>query len=880
MNTIVPKSIEAELKDSYLAYAMSVIVSRALPDVRDGLKPVHRRILYSMYESNYIWSASYRKSARIIGDVMGKYHPHGEGAIYDAMVRMAQDFSLRIPLIDGQGNFGSVDGDPAAATRYTEARIASIGEFLLRHIREDTVEMTLNYDGSEKEPIVLPVEFPNLLVNGSSGVAVGMATNIPPHNLGEVIDACKAFIENEEALSIADIIQIIAGPDFPTGGIIMGYAGIKSAFETGKGIITVRGKTHIEDNATHKAIVVDEIPYQVNKVKLIENIAQLLRDKKIEGISDLRDESDRHGIRIVMQLKKNAIPDIILAQLFHNTSLQTSFGINTMVLNQGQPSLHTIKEVIAAFIEFRIEVVTRRTKFRLRKAKEKALLLLPLCLVIKEIDKTITIIKASKSTSEAIENLINIEWAVEDDLAYFIEIISNTKLEAKKYVFTKEQAQAVLDMRLNKLTSLEKDNLYLSLKALIEKMEHCLAILGSKQKIMEVISEELDLIKEKFATPRKTIIEPSEADNDIEELIPKENMIVTVTASGYVKRVRLSNYKTQHRGGKGKLSSVPKHNDMILQMFIADTHSSVLLFSNLGQVYKLKIYKLPLVEPLARGRAFVNIVSLSEDEVINNVMLYPTENVEELNILFATSNGNIRRNNLTDFAYIPSNGKIAIRLDEGDALISVKVCIKEEHATLATAHGKIIRFPVSNVRLFKGRTSDGVRGIRLVADDRVISMSILSPIIPDQNEKEEYLKIPVLKRVQIKDPDHKFFNYAQNEEFLLTLTENGFGKRSSAYEYRVTARGGVGVVNMITSKRNGKVVSSFPVNIEEQVMIMTNKGHTIRISISGIRVTGRNTQGITLLKTQDLEHVVSATRVIDEESVNTSDEAFVDIPEE
>ncbi len=861
-NEIIRSPVKKELSDSYLSYAMSVIVSRAVPDVRDGLKPVHRRIIYAMYKGGYIWSSAYKKSARVVGDVIGKYHPHGDSPAYDALVRMAQDFSLLLPIVDGQGNFGSIDGDPPASMRYTEARLAKMAEFIVRDLDKETVKMCENYDGSEHEPEVLPVEFPNILLNGASGVAVGMATNIPSHNLAELVDVCCLHIDKDGEVDINDLMNIMPGPDFPTGGSIVGVNGIQSAFLSGRGSLVIRGKTHFETiGKSTKAIVIDEIPYQVNKSRLVEGIGQLIRDKKIDSISDLRDESDMKGIRVVIELKRNVVEDVALNQILHLTQLQNTFGVNMVVLDKGRPSLKNLKEILDSFVEFRFEVVTKRVSFNLRKAREKAFIVLALYVSIQNIDDVISIIRSSSDTSAATKSLLEKKWFVKKDIIQFAEVISGIDISESFYRFNNIQVKAILEMRLHRLTSLESDKLKAELVALLDSIKDCMDILSSRQRVKDIIKQELYLVKEKFGSPRKTTIELVEFEQDVESLIPHESMMVTTTVGGYVKRVNLSNYRTQNRGGKGKSNSSNKNDDIVSRMFTADTHSSVLFFSNLGQVYRLKVYKLPLVEPQSRGRAFVNLFPLSDGESINNVMLLP-DDFENMLIVFVTANGNVRKNSLSDFAYIPSNGKIAIRLKEGDSLVSVHVCNPSDHIMISTKYGKTIRFPSDDVRVFKGRTSDGVRGIKLLDDDSVISMSIVNGFILESEVREEYLSIPVSKRVSGFPDENKYFSYANNEQFILTVTENGFGKRSSAYEYRTTARGGVGVLNIATSKRNGNVVSSFPVEIEDDVMLVTDKGQVIRISISGIRITGRNAQGVTLLKTKNGEKVVGVAKVV------------------
>ncbi|MBV0899715.1 MAG: DNA topoisomerase (ATP-hydrolyzing) subunit A [Wolbachia endosymbiont of Fragariocoptes setiger] len=884
-DNIVPVSITKELEESYLSYAMSVIISRAIPDVRDGFKPVHRRILYAMSKAGYDAGKPYKKAARIVGDVMGKYHPHGDAAIYDSLVRMAQDFSLLLPLIDGQGNFGSIDGDPPASMRYTEARLHKVSHFLLSDIDEATVDFRPNYDGSEYEPVVLPAEFPNLLVNGASGVAVGMATNIPSHNLGEIIDACILYIDNSE-VTLDELLQVIPGPDFPTGGTILGRAGIKSAFATGRGSITVQGKTHIEDLPQERqAIVIDEIPYQVNKVKLIEKIGELVKEKKIDGISEIRDESDKSGIRVVIDLKKNAAADFILNQILGLTSLRSSFGVNTLVLNNNRPALMSLKEIIAAFINFRKEVLIRRTEFRLRKVREKAHIHIGLYIAVLSIDEIIKIIRSAKDPTEACRELLNQRWRTSSEIQTIIELISDSTsfLDGDVYRFTELQAKAILDMKLQRLTSLEKNKLEVELNSMMNVIKEYLVFLGSKEKLMKQIKMNLEEIKNRFAVPRKTSIEESDVEIEAEDLIPQEDMVVTVTVNGYIKRVKLSHYRTQRRGGKGKLGQGLKEEDVITKLFVGNTYTSVLFFSNIGRVYRLKVYKLPLSEPSARGRALVNIFPLIEGETITNVMPLPNESEETLDIVFATAYGNIRRNSLVDFEYIPSNGKIAIKLDQGDSLISVKVCNENDHILLSTRLGKSIRFLVSDIRQFKSRNSDGVRGIKLAKYDGVISMTILHGVEITTDIKEVYLKIPLERRVNAANNDvidskiekilnnieidkEIFLKLAKEEEFILTITENGFGKRTSAYEYRTTGRGGVGITNILTTNRNGNVVASFPVKQDDNIMLITDKGKLIRISVNDIRIAGRSTQGVTLFKTEKEEKIVSVAKVEDQDS--------------
>ncbi len=870
-DSVIPVSIVKELEDSYLSYAMSVIISRAIPDVCDGFKPVHRRILYAMSRAGYDAGKPYKKAARIVGDVMGRYHPHGDAAIYDSLVRMAQDFSLLLPLIDGQGNFGSIDGDPPASMRYTEARLHKLSHFLLHDIDEDTVDFRPNYDGSETEPVVLPAEFPNLLVNGASGVAVGMATNIPSHNLGEIIDACMLYIENND-VTLDELIKVMPGPDFPTGGMILGKTGIRSAFATGRGSIVLQGKTHVEDlQQDRQAIIVDEIPYQVNKVKLIEKIGELVKEKRIDGITEIRDESDKSGIRVVIELKKNVATDFILSQILGLTPLRSSFSINTLVLHNNRPVLMSLKEIIIAFIDFRKAVLLRRTEFRLRKVREKAYIYIGLYIAVLNIDEVIKIIRSAKDPAEACNVLLDKEWETSPEIQTIITLISDNPNHGVCKL-TELQAKAILDIKLQRLTALEKDKLEVELNAMIDAIKAHIEFLGSEEKLMKEVKNNLQEIKNRFAIPRKTLIEESDVDIEAEDLIPQEDMVVTVTMNGYIKRVKLSHYRTQRRGGKGKLGQGLKQEDVITKLFVGNTHTNVLFFSSIGKVYRLKVYKLPIAEPTARGRALVNIFPLNEGETITNIMPLPSEDSENLNIVFATAQGNIRRNSLVDFNHIPSNGKIAIKLEPADRLISVKVCSEDTHILLSTKCGKSIRFNVKDVRQLKSRNSDGVRGIRLGKSDNVISMTILSEVDIDTETKEQYLKIPLKKRLSCDSIDNKtlnglkidsqlFLNLAKNEEFLLTITENGFGKRTSAYEYRTTGRGGVGITNILTTSRNGDVVASFPVEQDDNIMLITDKGKLIRISVNDIRITGRSTQGVTLFKTESGEKVVSVAKI-------------------
>ena len=846
------------MKRSYLDYAMSVIVSRALPDVRDGLKPVHRRILFAMKEAGYDYNKPFRKSARIVGDVMGKYHPHGDSSIYDAMVRMAQNFSMRLMLIDGQGNFGSMDGDPPAAMRYTEARLARSGHALIEDIDKETVDFQANYDESTYEPVVLPARFPNLLVNGAGGIAVGMATNIPPHNLGEVIDACCAFIDDPD-VTPERLMELVPGPDFPTGGTILGRSGIRAAQLTGRGSVVMRGRVHIEDiRKDREAIVVTEIPYQVNKSRMLEQIAELVRDKKIEGISDLRDESDRDGVRVVIEVKRDAIADVVLAQLYKFTPLQTSFGVNSLALNGGRPMMMTLRDIIKAFIAFREEVITRRTIFELGKARDRAHILAGLAIAVANIDEVIRLIRAAPDPVTAREQLMGREWPV-GDVGPLIRLIDEPGrgITDGKYSLSELQAKAILDLRLHRLTGLERDKIGDELREIGHQIEGFLEILSSRPRLFEVMRAELLEIREQFATPRRTTIEENEFEADIEDLIAREDMVVTVTNTGYIKRVPLSAYRAQKRGGKGRSGMNIKEEDFLNQVFVANTHTPVLFFSSSGIAYKLKVYRLPLGNPQARGKAMVNILPLDEGESISTVMPLPEDESSwgNLHVVFTTSAGDVRRNLLSDFTEVRANGKIAMKLGEGERLIAVQTCSEADDMLLATRLGKAIRFPVPDVRVFKGRDSTGVRGIRLEDGDAVISMSIVRHVTFDSDVRAAFLRGDL--------PAEQSEKMAAEEQYVLTVTENGFGKRTSAYEYRITGRGGQGIANIDMTDKTGPVVASFPVNHEDDIMLVSDGGKLIRMPVDDIRIVGRRTQGVTLLRTAEGERVVSAARLCD-----------------
>ena len=875
--TVISIGIEDEMKRSYMDYAMSVIVSRAIPDVRDGLKPVHRRILYSMYESGFYANKPYKKSARIVGDVIGKYHPHGDTAVYDSLVRMAQDFSLRVPLIDGQGNFGSMDGDSAAAMRYTESRLAKISHTLLEDIDKETVDFQANYDGSESEPKVIPAMFPNLLVNGTGGIAVGMATNIPPHNLGEIIDACVLYIDNNN-IDISELISVVKGPDFPTGGIILGSSGIQSAYLTGRGSVVFRGKCEIEDNNNRQAIIISEMPYMVNKAKLVEKIADLVHEKKIEGISDLRDESNKDGVRVVIEIKRDAVAEVVLNQLYSFTQLQTSFGVIMLALDEGMPKVMNLKEVISAFVKFREVVITRRTIFLLNKARDKAHILLGIRIAVSNIDEIIRIIKSASNPNDAKDQLMEKSWSC-SDIANLIKLVDDKAIIGAdgKIHLTEAQAKAILEMRLQRLTAMEKDKLEADLTELSKEITEYIDILSSREKLLSILKSELLKVREDYATPRLTEIIQSDFEYDMEGLIQKEDMVVTVTLSGYIKRVPLATYRAQKRGGKGRSGLSMRYEDILTQLFVGNTHTPMLFFSNIGQVYSLKLYKLPLGNPQSKGRPIVNLLPLKEGEVINNIMPMP-ENQEEwdnMHIMFATSKGNIRRNDLSDFKKIQANGKIAIRLDEDDSLVNVMACSEDDHILLASRQGKAVRFPVNAVRVFRSRTSDGVRGMKLADGDKVISMTILHGIKASMEEREAYLTIPVEKRLEIAKGDQEFteeelgvslskeqiIELAKAEEFILTISENGFGKRTSAYHYRITNRGGSGIVNMVLSAKTGDVVASMPANMNDEIMLITNNGKLIRCKLDSVRITGRSTSGVILFKTDKGERVVSASLI-------------------
>jgi DNA gyrase subunit A len=921
---ITAVTIEDEMRRSYLDYAMSVIVARALPDVRDGLKPVHRRILYSMKVNGNEWNRGYRKSARIVGDVIGKYHPHGELAIYDAMVRMAQDFAMRLPLIDGQGNFGSMDGDSPAAYRYTEARLARVADALLDDLDNDTVDFQPNYDETEREPKVLPAGFPNLLVNGAQGIAVGMATNIPPHNLGEVIDACCAYLDNS-AVTVEQLMEHVPAPDFPTGALILGRAGAHAAYTTGRGAVILRAKSHIEEiRRDREAIVFTEIPYQVNKAKLIERIAECVREKLIDGIAELRDESDRDGVRVVAELKRDAEPEIVLNQLYRHTALQTSFGVNMLALNGGRPELLNLRDVIAAFVGFREEVITRRTNYLLGKARERAHTLLGLLVAVANLDEIIALIRAAPDPATARAGLTGRAWPA-GDVAPLVALVGEPGREVAAdgtYRLSDEQARAILDLRLQRLTGLERDKIAEELRGLIAEIAGYLEILGSRARLFAVLRGELLAIKERFATPRRTEIEDVEFEADIEALIQREAMVVTVSHAGYIKRVPLSTYRAQQRGGRGRAGMAIREEDFLNEVFVASTHAPVLFFTSSGRVYKLKVHRLPLGTPQARGRPMVNLLpNLSPGERISTVMPLPEdeESWTDLSVVFATANGYVRRNQLSDFGDVRANGKIAMKFEGADAddrLIAVATCTDADDMLLATRNGKAIRFQIKyeeetsrGLRMFSGRSSVGVRGIRLLGDDLVISMSILKHHEPlknllgediDAEIRDAYLKRAAEERrrqngelngesliepeegeVEIKTAqtademlqapvltDETFADLAKREQFLLSVTEKGFGVRSSAYDYRITGRGGQGINNMDLTRRRDAVVAVFPVGNNDQIMLVTDAGMVIRCPVSDIRIARRGSAGVVIFRIGDGERVVSVARLLDDTEDN------------
>ncbi len=891
------------MRRSYLDYAMSVIVSRALPDVRDGLKPVHRRILFSMSENGITHDKAHVKSARVVGDVMGKYHPHGDSAIYDALVRMAQPFSMRLPLIDGQGNFGSVDGDPPAAMRYTECRLARPAEAMLADIDEGTVDFQDNYDGKESEPRVLPARFPNLLVNGAGGIAVGMATNIPPHNLGEVIEACIALIDQPD-MSIMDLLAIVPGPDFPTGGAIVGRSGIMSAYTTGRGSVLMRAKIEIEEiRKDRQALIVTEIPYQVNKSVLQERIAELVKEKRVEGISDMRDESDRDGMRIVIELRRDAVPDVVINQLYRHSALQTSFGCNVIALNGNRPETLTLPDILRAFVDFREEVVTRRTKFRLNKARDSAHLQVGLAIAVANIDEVIRLIRTSPDAAAAREALMERAWPARD-MAPLVELIADPRhrlSEDGTCRLSEAQARGILDLRLQRLTALGREEIAAALGKLADEIADYLETLRSREKLFGIIKAELREVQSSFATPRRTVILDAEGDMADEDLIQREDMVVTVSHSGYIKRVPLSTYRAQRRGGKGRSGMQTREEDFVARLFVASTHTPMLFFSSLGKVYKLKVWRLPVAAPQATGKFLRNILPLDAEERITTIMPLPEDEAEwdRLDVMFATTRGTVRRNKLSDFANINRAGKIAMKLDDGEGIVDVQVCAAINDILLTTSEGQCIRFPVDDVRVFKGRDSMGVRGIVLEKGDRVISLSILRHVDATPDERAAYLKqalavqralsSEIVENTAEADSDGesdlegasdaielgegRYVTMSEAEQFVLTISERGFGKRTSSFRFRVTGRGGKGFAAMDNRDRAGKVrprigplVASFPVDDTDQLMLVTNGGQLIRVPVDGIRIAGRKTQGVTVFNTAEGERVVAVERLGEDEA--------------
>ena len=847
-DNIKPIAMYDEMSSSYLSYAMSVIVSRALPDVRDGLKPVHRRIIYAMYKGGFDWTKQFRKSARIVGDVIGKYHPHGDQAVYDALVRMVQEFSMSLPLIDGQGNFGSIDGDPPAAMRYTETKLAKISEFLIDDIEKETVNFKSNYDETEKEPVVLPAQYPNLLVNGAGGIAVGMATSIPPHNLGEVIDGTLALINNKD-IKIQELMKYIPGPDFPTGGTIIGKNIIKEGYKNGRGSFKIRGDINIEQRSNGKErIVITSIPYQVNKSSLNERIVELVRDKKIEGISDIRDESNREGIRVAIDLRRGVEPETVKRQLYKYTSIESSFGFNTLAIVDQKPKTCNLKDFLEHFLRFREDVVIKKTKFDLKKAEDRAHILIGLSVSVENLDKVIKIIRNSKTPEDAKKTLLTTKWKINKS-SKFIKLIEN-KNSKSSYSLTEPQVNSILELRLQKLTALGINEIETEIKKLSELIIKYKKIINSKKELMNVISEELKNIKAKFAIERRTKIIDAVLNYDIEETIQKESVLITVTLQGYIKRGSLSSVKQQKRGGKGKSGIKTRQEDSVVQTLSVNTHTSVLFFSTEGLVYKIKAWKIPEGTANSKGKSLFNILPLKNHQTISSIMPFPEEQSEwkNMQIVFATSMGKIRKNNLEDFLSINASGKIAMKLDNNDKIIGVKICKDDQDIVLSTKFGKCIRFESKKLRVFKGRSSKGIRGINLAENDSIISLSILDHDKNKPNGKN--------------NKDAKSENKAK-EKFILSISENGYGKRTSHYDFRVTNRGGKGIIGIVNSSRNGNISSSFPVNEGDEILISTNTGRVIRVAVKEIRIAGRNTQGVRIIKLSGEEKVVSAIKIDD-----------------
>ena len=836
-------SMHDEMSSSYLSYAMSVIVSRALPDVRDGLKPVHRRILFAMYKGGYDWSKQFRKSARIVGDVIGKYHPHGDQSVYDALVRMVQDFSMSLPLVQGQGNFGSIDGDPAAAMRYTETRLAKVSQHLIDDIEKNTIEYKSNYDETEKEPSVLPAQYPNLLVNGAGGIAVGMATSIPPHNLGEIINGTLALIENKD-LKVKDLMKHIPGPDFPTGGVIIGKDIIKAGYNVGRGSFKIRGEISVESQKNgRERLIITSVPYQVNKSVLNERIAQLVREKKIEGIKDIRDESNREGIRVAIDLRNGVEPETIKRQLYKNTSIESSFGFNTLAIVEGKPKICNLKDFLTNFLTFREDVVIKKTKFDLKKAEDRAHILLGLSVSVENLDKIIKIIRSSKTPDDAKKSLLNTKWKINKSIKLISLVVD--KKHKDLYLLSEPQVIAILELRLQKLTALGINEIEIEIKKLAELIKGYKKIINSKKELLKVISEELKIIKEKFAVPRRTKIIDAILNYDIEETIQKESVIITVTFQGYIKRGALSNVKKQKRGGKGKSGITTRDQDSVVQTLSVNTHTSVLFFSTEGLVYKIKAWKIPEGSTTSKGKSLFNILPLKSHQSISSIMPFPEDENDwkNLQIVFATAQGKVRKNNLDDFSSINSAGKIAMKLDTNDKIVGVKICNNDQDIMLSTKKGKCIRFESKKLRVFKGRSSKGIKGIELAPNDEIVSLSIIN--------HEKYKK-----NVSKSESTTK-------ERFILSITENGYGKKSSHYDYRVTNRSGKGIIGIINSPRNGNISSSFPVLDVDDIMISTNKGRVIRVAVKEIRTAGRNTQGVRIIKLSGDEKVVSAIKIDD-----------------
>ena len=848
IENIKPITMYDEMSSSYLSYAMSVIISRALPDIRDGLKPVHRRIIYAMHKGGFDWTKHYRKSARIVGDVIGKYHPHGDQAVYDALVRMVQDFSMSLPLIDGQGNFGSIDGDPPAAMRYTETRLSKISQYLIDDIEKNTVKYKSNYDETEKEPTVLPAQYPNLLVNGAGGIAVGMATSIPPHNLGEVIDGALALIDNKD-IKLNELMKYIPGPDFPTGGIIIGKDIIKQGYKTGRGSFKIRGNIKIENLKNGRdRLVITSIPYQVNKSILNERIAELVRDKKIEGIRDIRDESNREGIRVAIDLRFNVEPETIKRQLYKYTSIESSFGFNTLAIVDNKPKTCNLKEFLENFLKFREDVVTKRAKYDLKKAKDRAHILIGLSISVENLDKVIKIIRSSKTPEIAKKSLLGIKWKINKSLK-LIKLTEDKKVKTS-YSFTEPQVNSILELRLQKLTALGINEIENEIKKLAELIIQYKKIINSKKELLNIIINELKLIKEKFSVPRRTQIIDAILNYDIEETIQKESVIITVTLQGYIKRGALNKVKQQKRGGKGKTGIKTREEDSVVQTLSVNTHTQVLFFSTEGLVYRVKAWKIPESSASSRGKSLFNILPLKNHQSISSIMPYPEETADKkgMHIIFATAKGKIRKNNLEDFSSINTSGKIAMKLDDGDKIVGVKICKDDQDIILSTKFGKCIRFKAKKLRVFKGRSSKGIRGINLHDKDIIVSLSIIDH---DSSKKNGKLNKDVKSEIKAK------------EKYILSITENGYGKRSSHYDFRVTNRGGKGIIGIVNSARNGNVSSSFPVNEGDEILISTNKGRVIRTAVKGIRIAGRNTQGVRIFKLSGDEKVVSAIKIVD-----------------